>query len=104
MSAVSSTPEVPTIIRETLDRLRKMIHRYVLMQAAVLIAICGVSVFWVTGFIDYFPVLMGSSESPQWARLIMLLGLGGSMAFIGYQIGLRENGRFIGAILPWLCC
>ena len=90
MSAVSSTPEVPTIIRETLDRLRKMIHRYVLMQAAVLIAICGVSVFWVTGFIDYFPVLMGSSESPQWARLIMLLGLGGSMAFIGYQIGLRK--------------
>ena len=90
MSSISSTPEVPKVIRETLDRLRRMINRYVLMQAGILTAICGLSIFWLTGFIDYFPVLMGSSESPRWARLAMLVVLGCSMAYILFQIGIKK--------------
>ncbi len=90
MTSISSTPDVPKIIRETLDRLRRMINRYVMMQASILTAICGLSIFWLTGFIDYFPVLMGSSESPRWARLAMLVVLGSSMAYILFQIGIKK--------------
>lgn len=90
MSSIYSNPELPGVVRETLDRLRKMISRYVLMQAICLTAILGLSVFWLTGFIDYFPVLMGASESPKWARMVMLIAMFGSMALILYRVGLNK--------------
>ncbi len=90
MASISSTPEIPTIIRETLDRLRRMITRYVWMQALFLTAICGLSMFWMAGFIDYFPVVMGANESPKWARLTMLIAIVGSMTFILYRLGLNK--------------
>ncbi|MDZ4849924.1 MAG: hypothetical protein SGI77_11610 [Pirellulaceae bacterium] len=90
MSSLSSMSELPTVIRATLDRLRGMIYRYVWMQAGILTAICGLVIFWIAGFIDYFPVMMGSSESPRWARLVMLVGLGVSMSLIVYRMGLKK--------------
>jgi hypothetical protein len=90
MSAISSNPELPSIVRESLDRLRKMISRYVLMQAFCLTAILGLSIFWLTGVIDYFPVLMGASESPKWARIVMLLVLFASMAHVLFWVGLNK--------------
>ncbi len=90
MSSISSNPELPSVVRESLDRLRKMISRYVLMQALCLTAILGVSIFWLAGFIDYFPVLMGASESPKWARIVMLVILFASMAHILYWVGLNK--------------
>jgi hypothetical protein len=76
-------------ILSTLDQLRQMIRSYVLTQAGVLVLISFIVSFWVAGFLDYFPVMLGASESPRWARvavlLIMLGGCGYLLVRLGWQ-------------------
>jgi len=76
-------------IGTALDQLRQMIRSYVLTQASVVILICFIAAFWVAGFLDYLPVMLGASESPRWARvaiLLMMLGGGGYLLVrLGWQ-------------------
>ena len=76
-------------IGSTLDQLRQMIRSYVLTQAGVLFLMSFIAAFWVAGFLDYFPVMLGASESPRWARvaiLLMMLGGGGYLLVrLGWQ-------------------
>jgi hypothetical protein len=90
MASVSTNPKLPTSIRATLDRLRGQIQRYVLIQAAVLAIIVVLCIFWLAGFVDYFPVMMGASESPRWARAVMLTGLIAAMFWVLYRFGWRK--------------
>lgn len=87
-----ATP-LPSLIRETLHRLRLMIHRYVVMQSIILASLCGIGLFWLMGLFDYFPVTMGASESPRWARLLMLILWFGSIVAILVRVGLVK--RFV---------
>jgi hypothetical protein len=90
MSANAQGNELPLVIRQTLDRLRHVIQRYVVLQAAVLALIAAICLFWLTGFLDYFPVMMGASESPRWARVVMLALVVLTLGWIVYRFGWRK--------------
>lgn len=90
MASIPTKSELPDSIRSLLDRLRGLIQRYVVMQAIVLTVIVALSAFWLTGLIDYFPVMMGASESPRWARIGMLVMLAGAIGWILYCFGWRK--------------
>ncbi len=47
----------------------------------------------VNGLFDYFPVLMGASESPRWARFLMLVVWVTSVVAILIRVGLAK--RFV---------
>ncbi|MFN9911677.1 MAG: hypothetical protein ACK53L_03785, partial [Pirellulaceae bacterium] len=70
--------------------MRHVIQRYVVLQAAVLALIAAITLFWLTGFLDYFPVMMGASESPRWARAVMLALVVITLGWIVYRFGWRK--------------
>lgn len=76
-------------IRTSLDQLRQMIRSYVVTQVSVVVLISFIGSFWLAGFLDYFPVMLGSNESPQWARALILFlilaGLGYILVRLGWQ-------------------
>ncbi len=90
MASVPTSPKLPSSIRSILDRLRDQIQRYVLLQAVVVATSVLLCLFWLSGLIDYFPVMMGASESPRWARLAMLVGLISATLWILYRFGWKK--------------
>lgn len=56
-----------------LDKLRSRIRMFVCLEGFSFLALAIVAIFWIVLAIDYLPVLMGLSESPQGFRLILLL-------------------------------
>jgi hypothetical protein len=84
----SNTPDplsLPGPIRETLRSVRRLLARFVFSQALVQWMISSVLAFWLFGFIDYLPAMMGAAESPRWIRIGMLGMLGVGSAYILYQ-------------------
>ncbi len=73
MASVDFTREiVPVELSLPLRRLRRLIHRYVLLQGLVLSLCFAIGSFWVFGLCDYLPIKAGASESPRIARICML--------------------------------
>jgi hypothetical protein len=95
MASIPTKSELPDPIRDLLGQLRNIIRRFVVVQTVVLLGIVALIGFWITGLIDYFPVMMGASESPRWARLMMLVALVGGLAVIVYRFGFRKF------FVPW---
>lgn len=62
-------------VRETLDRVRSQLRKYVAIYAALIATIWVLFIFWFGGFLDFVPVTMGSSETPRWIRVGLLLGM-----------------------------
>ncbi len=59
-------------IDETLSQLRHWIRRYLSIRGLSLIGIFAVLFFWITGLIDYLPVLFGAQDSPRTIRVLFL--------------------------------
>ncbi len=76
---------LPSPIRETLRSVRSLLGRFVFSQAVVQWLIWSVLAFWLFGFVDYLPAMMGAAESPRWVRIGMLGLLGLGSAYILYQ-------------------
>ncbi|XZE19200.1 hypothetical protein SH449x_004513 [Pirellulaceae bacterium SH449] len=76
---------LPQPIRQTLDQLRSLLGRYILLQAGVLSALWAVTLFWLCGWIDYLPAWIGASESPRWVRVCMLAILSAGIIYLFYQ-------------------
>lgn len=76
---------LPQPIRQTLDQLRSLLGRYILLQAGVLSAVWAVTLFWLCGWIDYLPAWIGASESPRWVRVCMLAILSAGILYLFYQ-------------------
>jgi len=74
-------------IAEALNQLRQMIRSYVLTQAGVVILLSFIGAFWIAGFLDYFPVVLGASESPRWARLILLILIAAGTIYLLIHLG-----------------
>ncbi|MEZ6135288.1 MAG: hypothetical protein R3C53_10295 [Pirellulaceae bacterium] len=54
--------------------------KYVIVQALLMILCWLLLVFWAGGMLDYLPVKAGSSETPRWVRIGMLVAMAtGSM-------------------------
>ena len=81
-----STEQLPAEIRSILKRLQSRIRRYVLFEGiAIAIVWLGLT-FWIGLALDYLPVLMGASEMPRAARLILLLVMASVLGYILYPV------------------
>ena len=80
MQRQTTTPPAP--ILSLLRRLRRRIRWYVWLESATLaIAWLGFA-YWVGLALDYLPVLLGSSEMPAGARLVLLVVTSAILVFI----------------------
>lgn len=81
---------LPTPIPELLGRLRRRIRWYVVAEALTL-AVCWVGLaYWIGLALDYLPVLLGSSEMPPAARLVLLAVTATGLLYILYRWLLRR--------------
>ncbi|TWU11184.1 hypothetical protein Pla52o_56220 [Novipirellula galeiformis] len=60
-------------LRRLIDSLRQRIRRYVIVDSLLAIAAVVLAAFWLGLALDYGPVLLGGTEMPPLARLILLL-------------------------------
>lgn len=81
----SDLASLPVPIRETLQAVRGLLGRFVFSQAVVQWLIWGFTAFWIFGFVDYLPAMLGAAESPRWVRVGMLVLLVLGSIYIAYQ-------------------
>ncbi|EMI21088.1 polyketide synthase-like protein [Rhodopirellula maiorica SM1] len=60
-------------LRQLIDSLRQRIRRYVVVDSLLAIVSVVLAAFWIGLALDYGPVLMGGTEMPPLARLILLI-------------------------------
>lgn len=88
---MSSSTSTYAYIQSQLDQLRRSIARYIWIQVGILVGIAALALFWLMAGVDYFPVLMGASESPRWARLTMLMILVALVLTIVIRWGIQRG-------------
>ena len=71
-SKPKSAYSIPLSIGQKLVDLRGLISRFVVSQSLIILAIWVVTAFWTFGLLDYLPAKLGSAESPQAVRVVML--------------------------------
>lgn len=82
-------------IRQMLQRLRSRIRLYVWLEGISLGIVWLGFMFWIGLAIDYLPVLVGANELAQGARGILLVLVGGVLAYILYKyVGRRAFVQF----------
>ncbi len=69
MSTSYLDPQLATL----LGSLRQRIKRYVVWDSVLAILAVGLIAFWIGLALDYLPVLLGGTEMPRLARLLLLL-------------------------------
>ena len=74
-----------TDIRSLLDRLRWRIRIYIWIEGISLALLWLGATFWIGLAIDYLPVLVGASEMPRGARLVLLAIIGIVLALVLYR-------------------
>jgi len=85
MASPTNPVPLPAEIRVVLASLRRRIRFYVVLEGLAVAAIWIGLTFWAALALDYLPILVGSSELPQWARAAILVVIGGVLAFILYR-------------------
>ncbi|TWT82892.1 hypothetical protein CA13_43550 [Planctomycetes bacterium CA13] len=75
----------PTL-RELIDSLRQRIRRYVVVDSVLAIIAVLLSAFWIGLALDYGPVLLGGTEMPPLARLLLLLIVAGFVIAIAVRL------------------
>lgn len=91
-TARDSSPEpVPREIRSLLRGLRWRIRAYVWLQGISLAIAWLALTFWIGLALDYLPVLAGVGEMPRGARLVLLLVVGTTLAWILYRYVLQRT-------------
>ncbi len=83
-------------VQTQLKAVRSAIRLYIALDGLLLAALLTMLIFWIGGAIDYFPVTVGSSETPQWVRATLLSAIIGLVAWIT----LWRAGRRLIANLP----
>lgn len=84
----------PATIRDVeslLDSLRWRIRAYVWVEGLAMALIWLGVTFWVALALDYLPVLVGASEMPWQARMVILLLVGSVLGWILYWYVLRRT-------------
>ena len=78
---------LPNDLLRPIERLRKLIHQYVLLEGVVVAALFAIAAFWFFGLMDYVPIRLGANESPRLARMVMLVLTFGGAAFLFFKLG-----------------
>lgn len=71
-----------TTVRQLLARLRSQIRRRVLWDGLLIAALCVLGFFWFGALVDYFPVTLGSNETPRWLRIALLGVLAAALVWV----------------------
>ena len=79
---MSQAPQLESNLIALLESLRHRVRRYVVWDSVLAIAVVVLAAFWIGLALDYGPVLLGGTEMPRLARLILLLILGALLAGI----------------------
>jgi hypothetical protein len=87
---IPGTPHLAADIRSLLARLRRRIRVYVWIDGLALGVIWLGATFWIGLAIDYLPVMLGASEMPRGARLLLLVVIGLLLAMVLYRSVLRR--------------
>tara|TARA_R110002049_G_scaffold72490_1_gene186981 strand:- start:77264 stop:79570 length:2307 start_codon:yes stop_codon:yes gene_type:complete len=73
---MTQTPELESSLVALLQSLRQRVRRYVVWDSLLAIAVVVLGAFWIGIALDYGPVMLGGTEMPRLARMILLLILG----------------------------
>ena len=90
-ATLTSSPALAPNIRSLLRRLRWRIRAYVWLEGLLLALVWLGLTFWIGLALDYLPVLVGASEMPRAARLVLLVGISGMLAWILYRYIVRRT-------------
>ena len=70
---MTQAPQLQSNLVDLLQSLRQRVRRYVVLDSVLAIAVIVLAAFWIGLALDYGPVLLGGTEMPRLARLILLL-------------------------------
>lgn len=86
--------ELSPAVRQLLARLRGQIRRRVLWDGLLIAALCVLGFFWFGALVDYFPVTLGSNETPHWLRIALLTVLAAGLVWaLGWRLARRYFAR-----------
>lgn len=102
--AADRSPELSSEVGDVLSLIRRRIRLRILLDGLLIAALCVFSVFWLGGMLDYFPVKLGSNETPRWLRMGLLAIMGLSVAWallwrMGRRFFARLNNRNLAVLL-----
>ena len=72
MATQADNPPPSSDIQSRLAQLRRRIKTYVWLEGISLALVWLGATFWIGLAIDYLPVLVGASEMPRAARMVLL--------------------------------
>ena len=75
-------PQLTTL----LDRLRQHVRKYVVWDSVLAMLLVVLVAFWLGLALDYLPVMIGGTEMPREARLLLLLVVGFCVCFIASKM------------------
>jgi len=91
----NESQQIDPRIQQTLHRLRARIRVYVWLEGLSLAIVWLGVMFWLGLAADYLPVLAGANELAQGARAVLLIIVGGVLAYILYRfVGQRAFVQF----------
>lgn len=85
MATQTEQPRAGTGIESRLGQLRRRIKAYVWIEAIALILVWLGATFWIGLALDYLPVLVGASEMPRGARIVLLVIIAVILAYVIYR-------------------
>ena len=84
-------PKLAADVRSTLSRLRWRIRSYVWLEGISLAILWLGLTFWAGLAIDYLPVMVGASEMPREARIVLLVVIAAILAYVLYRWILKRT-------------
>ncbi|MHB8970384.1 MAG: hypothetical protein ACYC3X_12665 [Pirellulaceae bacterium] len=85
MTTQTNHPELGADVLSLLAQLRRRIRMYVWVEGLSLALLWLGATFWIGLAVDYLPVLMGASEMPRTARLVLLAIIATILAYVLYR-------------------
>ena len=91
MTPDKNKPKLAGEVRSTLSRLRWRIRSYVWLEGISLAILWLGITFWAGLAIDYLPVMVGASEMPREARIVLLAVIATILAYVFYRWILKRT-------------
>ncbi|MEX0824558.1 MAG: polyketide synthase [Pirellulaceae bacterium] len=80
-------------LRSLLDSLRHRVRRYIVWDSLLALTALVLGAFWLGLAIDYLPVMLGGTEMPRSARIVLLVAFAVVLAVLFYRLFLRRMLR-----------
>jgi hypothetical protein len=91
MTPDKNKPKLARDVRSTLSRVRWRIRSYVWLEGIALAILWLGITFWAGLALDYLPVMVGASEMPREARIVLLAVIAAILAYVLYRWILKRT-------------